>query len=116
MLAGAGAILGHVFPVWLGFNGGKGVATALGVLLGPVVAGRSAGLPDLARGRLSVPLFVAGGDRVDRGRAALSAWLGTPGHVALAAAIAVLVILRHHDNIRRLMTGTESRIGAKKTE
>jgi len=114
--AGVGAVLGHLFPVWLGFRGGKGVATGLGVLLGaafPVglvacaawlVAARLARLSSLAA-LVAFALAPA---------AALGfAWLGlvTPGVVKLSLAIAVLVFVRHHANIRRLLAGTEPRIG-----
>src|SRR5271166_1557165 len=111
--AGLGAVLGHLFPVWLGFKGGKGVATSYGVLFGvawPV--GLSAG---------AVWLIVAGVARLSS-LAALAAFALAPvfavfladgSVVKLALAIAVLVFIRHHANIRRLLAGTEPRIGGK---
>ncbi len=111
--AGLGAVLGHLFPVWLGFRGGKGVATAYGVLFGvawPV--GLAAG---------AVWLIVAGVARLSS-LAALAAFALAPvfavfladgGVVKLALAIGVLVFVRHHANIRRLLAGTEPRIGGK---
>jgi glycerol-3-phosphate acyltransferase PlsY len=115
-LAAAGAVvLGHIFPVWLGFRGGKGVATALGVLLAlawPV-----------ALAALVLWLAVAVLFRYSS-LAALVATAGTAviagitldGHsAALIVAIAILVILRHHENIRRLIGGTENRISFSKS-
>jgi glycerol-3-phosphate acyltransferase PlsY len=114
-LAGGAAFFGHLFPVWLGFKGGKGVATFLGVLLAaawPVgicacltwlaVAGlmRRSSLAALTAAALS-PLYALGLQRP----------LPT---VALAAVLAGLIFVRHHENIRRLLNGTEPRIGDKK--
>ncbi len=112
--AGGGAVLGHLFPVWLGFRGGKGVATGLGVLLAicwPV------GLLACATW-----LAVAGLARISSA-AALVAFALAPlfarvlgagiGVISLSLAIAVLVFARHHANIRRLLAGTEPRIGRK---
>ena len=111
MLAAAAAvILGHMFPVWLGFRGGKGVATGLGVLLAlawPVA------LIALALWLVAAVLFhysslaalVAAATSI-----AVAAVFVDPPRAFLIAAIAVLIILRHRDNIRRLIAGTESRI------
>jgi glycerol-3-phosphate acyltransferase PlsY len=111
MLAGLAAVLGHLFPVWLGFEGGKGVATALGVL---IAAAWPIGLAACA-----VWLIVAGLLRISS-LASLTAIATTPliglilqefGFVKLAFTIAVLVFVRHQANIRRLFAGTEPRIG-----
>jgi glycerol-3-phosphate acyltransferase PlsY len=114
-LAGGAAFFGHLFPVWLGFKGGKGVATFFGVLLAAawpvgVAAGatwlavafllKRSSLAALVAAALS-PLFALGLQRP----------LPT---VVLAAVMAVLIFIRHHQNIRRLLDGTEPRIGAKK--
>lgn len=111
--AALGAFLGHLYPVWIGFAGGKGVATFLGILLAlawPV------GLAACA-----VWLIVAGVIRISS-LAALVAAATAPvlalllgsGHVALLAAVlAVLVFWRHRENIARLRAGTEPRIGRK---
>jgi acyl phosphate:glycerol-3-phosphate acyltransferase len=116
MLAAAGAvILGHMFPAWLGFRGGKGVATAFGVLLAlawPVAV--IAALLWLATAALlrysSLAALVAA-----VAAAALAVFFVDPARAGLIAGIAVLVILRHHQNIRRLIAGTESRISLGKS-
>jgi acyl phosphate:glycerol-3-phosphate acyltransferase len=114
-LAAAGCvIIGHMLPVWLGFRGGKGVATALGVLLAlawPVAL--AATLVWLATALLfrysSLAALVAAA-----AAAVLAPFVADGMIAALIAGIALLIILRHHDNIRRLMAGTESRISLKK--
>ncbi len=115
VLAGGGAFLGHLFPVWLKFKGGKGMATFLGVILAIswpagllccltwlVVAAllRSSSLATLVAA-LAGPFYAL--------------WLGNWQIMELAAFMAVLVFIRHHQNIRRLVTGTEPKIGAKKS-
>ena len=111
--AGLGAILGHLFPVWLGFHGGKGVATGYGVLIAvawPV--GLGAGAIWLVVAKLARISSLAG--LVSFAAAPiLAALLADSGVVKLALAIAVLVFIRHHANIRRLLAGTEPRIGMK---
>jgi glycerol-3-phosphate acyltransferase PlsY len=116
-LAGGAAFAGHLFPVWLKFKGGKGVATFLGVLLAaawPVgllacatwllmaLVFRISSLSALTAAALS-PILVL---MVDKD-------LNPYGY--LAAFMAVLVFIRHHENIRRLLKGEEPRIGKKKT-
>lgn len=113
-VAGLASFLGHLFPVWLGFKGGKGVATFLGTLLAlawPV--GLAACLTWLASAFISrissLSALVAA--------ASAPAWLilfGQQEMVALAVLLAVLVWLRHAANIARLRAGTEPKIGAKK--
>ncbi len=109
--AGLGAVIGHLFPVWLAFKGGKGVATGLGVVL--MLAWPVGVIACL------VWLAVAGVARLSSA-AALAAFVAAPvaayflasGPVALVTlAIAALVIARHHANIARLLAGTEPRIG-----
>ena len=111
MLAAAGAvILGHMFPVWLGFRGGKGVATALGVLLAiawPVgIAAAALWLVTAIVFHYSSLAALIGAVAA----AVLAAVMVEPASALLIAGIALLVIVRHHDNIRRLLAGTESRI------
>lgn len=115
MLAAAGAVvLGHMFPVWLGFHGGKGAATGLGVLLAlawPVAAIAFAiWLAMLVIFHYSsLAALVA-----TLAAIALAAFLTPAATAYLIAGIALLVILRHHENIRRLIAGTESRVSFTK--
>ena len=116
LFAGLAAVLGHLFPVWLNFKGGKGVATGLGVL---IAAAWPIGLAACA-----IWLIVAATARLSS-LAALAAFTSAPmtalilqeySVVKLAFTIAVLVFVRHQANIRRLLSGTEPRIGRGKTE
>ena len=109
--AGLGAILGHLFPIWLRFSGGKGVATAYGVLIAAAwPVGLAAGAIWLIAAALLRRSSLAG--LISFATAPFLAWaLADPGAVKLALAIAVLVYVRHHANIRRLLAGTEPRIG-----
>ncbi|MBY0297216.1 MAG: glycerol-3-phosphate 1-O-acyltransferase PlsY [Methylobacterium sp.] len=113
LAAGLGAFLGHLFPVWLGFKGGKGVATFIGVLLG------LAPLAVLAFAAIWLGLAVL---LRYSSASALAASAATPlvlwglgqGRVALLFVIlALLLWWKHTPNIRRLMDGTEGRIGQK---
>jgi len=114
VLAAGGAMLGHSFPVWLGFKGGKGVATALGVLLAVCwPAGLLACLTWLVMAALfrisSLSALTA------LGLSPLTGWyFGGPLVAGLCLFIAVLVFIRHEANIRRLLKGEEPRIGAGK--
>jgi glycerol-3-phosphate acyltransferase PlsY len=109
------AVIGHMYPVWLGGRGGKGVATAFGVLLvlaWPVaVTGALVWLAvALAAQYASLAALVAAVC------AAIFAFLtGDRPTAVVVAVIALLVILRHHANIRRLIAGSESRISFKKS-
>lgn len=115
LVAGLCAILGHMFPVWLGFLGGKGVATALGVLMAlawPVAL--VAALIWLAVAFYSrysslAALIAAVAS------AAIAPFLADRATALLIAAIALLLILRHQANIRRLIAGRESRISFRKS-
>jgi len=115
-LTALGAFLGHLYPVFFGFQGGKGVATAAGAItalhwplglgfalvwLGVAVASRFASLASLAAAALAPAL----------------AWLltGSALYTGVLTLIAVLIAWRHRDNIRRLRAGTEGRIGPKAT-
>jgi glycerol-3-phosphate acyltransferase PlsY len=115
--AAMAAVLGHVFPVWLGFRGGKGVASALGVFLaltwpaGVAILLVFAVVFALTRyvslasivGLATFPLF---GFYFVASR--------TPMVVSGFLFIPLLIIVKHHSNIRRLLGGTESRFGTKK--
>ncbi|MBL6598586.1 MAG: glycerol-3-phosphate 1-O-acyltransferase PlsY [Alphaproteobacteria bacterium] len=110
VLAAGGAMLGHCFPVWLKFKGGKGVATAAGILLAiaPFVGLAAFGvwLVTVVTTRYSslgalVAVIAA---------PILAYYLANLQIAELAAFMAVLITFRHHQNIRRLLSGTESRI------
>jgi glycerol-3-phosphate acyltransferase PlsY len=112
-LAALGAVVGHCFPVWLKFKGGKGVATKMGVVLGlawPLGAAYAAvWLGTLALSRIS---SLAG---ISAALAApLVAWLtGYTSYAPVLTALALLVVWQHRANIARLRAGTEPKVGAK---
>lgn len=111
--AGLGAFVGHIFPVWLGFRGGKGVATFLGVTLGLAWQG--------ALAFAVVWLLVAYFSRYSSLSALVASLatvlvvtlLGNEPVALLMAVLAALLWAKHHQNIRRLLNGTEGKIGAK---
>lgn len=107
-LCGGAAFLGHLFPVYLKFKGGKGVATALGVFL---VLEPLAVLISLCLFLVVVYLtgFVSVGSLLVSALMTLWIWLlgGPPNHVFLAFFIALLIWIKHYDNITRLLAGTE---------
>ena len=113
-LAAAAAVVGHIYPVWLRFHGGKGVAVAAGVfaVLAPIATAVAAALF----------LVIAWGTRyVSLGSIAATlalppaAWMtGEPAAVVIAAAgTGALILFRHRGNIRRLRAGTERRMGVR---
>lgn len=112
--AGAGALIGHMYPVWLGFRGGKGVATFLGVLIPllPIAAGvyAAAWLLLLLTIRIS---SVAGMSAAVS--APISAAILHSSLLPMLLGFAVLVLWKHRENILRLKAGTEPRIGRAKT-
>jgi glycerol-3-phosphate acyltransferase PlsY len=114
-LAAVAAVLGHVFPVWLGFRGGKGVATGAGAFLplAPVATGTAAVVFVLV---LLLGRYVSLGSMASAAALAAAAFLsGSPRPVAIcAAAVALLVIVKHKANIERLLAGTENRLGARR--
>ena len=111
--AGFGAFLGHLFPVWLGFKGGKGVATYFGVALGLAWQGAVV----FAISWLAVAFLTRYSSLAALVAAILVPLalylLGFVQFAELMAVMSVIVFLKHHANIRRLVAGTESRIGAK---
>jgi glycerol-3-phosphate acyltransferase PlsY len=113
MLAALGAFLGHLFPVWLKFKGGKGVAVYIGVLIGlswpaavmfcllwlaTAVTSRYSSLSALVASFVT-PIFLW--------------WYGHPAFASLFAVLTLLLFYMHGENIRRLQAGTEGRIGEK---
>ncbi len=114
-LAGLAAFTGHLFSCFLRFQGGKGVATALGVLLGLAPISMAIGVPlfaiivsttryvsvaSLTLALITAPLALV----LDYGSVT----------VAVAAVMGLLIVVRHRDNIRRIRFGTEARIGARR--
>ncbi len=115
-MAGAMALLGHLYPVFHGFRGGKGVATAAGVLL---AIHWLLGLGTLATFAIIVAFFrmVSLASMVSAVFAVFWAWslFGLAPVTPVVGAIALLVVWRHRDNILRIVRGTEPRLGEKKT-
>jgi len=111
--AAAGAVLGHMFPVWLRFKGGKGVATTLGVMwglswqIGAIACAAWLLFAAIFRySSLAALLSVV--------VAAIAAWILSNSYVATLLTLLVpLVWVRHHENIARLLNGTESKIGQR---
>ena len=115
LVAAFGAVVGHLFPVWLGFKGGKGVATTLGVFLALSPAlGSLCCLAWLVVAFLFRYSSLAGIMSVAAGPVISWFLLGDLQMVQMTGALAVLVWFRHHENIRRLLSGQESKIGQKK--
>src|ERR1700741_1752365 len=113
MLAALGAFLGHLFPVWLGFKGGKGVAVYIGVLIGlfwpaavvfcvlwiaTAATSRYSSLSALVASFVT-PIFLW--------------WFGHPALASLCAVLTLLLFYMHRENIKRLQAGTEGKIGEK---
>jgi glycerol-3-phosphate acyltransferase PlsY len=111
-LAAVAAVLGHMYPVWLRFQGGKGVATGLGALA-PLTPEAALGATVLFLLTLAATRYVSLSSIVGAvGLAFLALVLGSPGPVGWAAAFtAGLVVLRHRSNVRRLWNGEERRTG-----
>ncbi|MEE1656358.1 glycerol-3-phosphate 1-O-acyltransferase PlsY [Microvirga sp. CF3062] len=113
MLAALGAFLGHLFPVWLGFKGGKGVATFIGVLIGLK--------PLAALVFVLIWLGVAFASKYSSLSALVASaaspiilWLlGEPGMAGIAVVLVALLWWKHGQNISRLLAGTEGKIGQK---
>ncbi len=121
-VAGLAAFLGHLYPVFFGFRGGKGVATAGGVIVG--VSGllglatgatwliiafffRYSSLASLAAALFAPAYYLLGGN---------VAWPLVTGVLVALVAMSLLLFWRHRENIRRLVAGTESRLGSKKKD
>jgi glycerol-3-phosphate acyltransferase PlsY len=117
-LAGFFAIVGHMFPLWLRFKGGKGVATSVGAFLG--VAPPAVGISLLLFVVIvAVTRYVSLGSMAGAAVFPIAAWwlnpeTRSPAVLVLMAASSLLIIVRHKDNIRRLMAGKENRFGGGK--
>jgi glycerol-3-phosphate acyltransferase PlsY len=116
-LAALAAVLGHVFPVWLGFRGGKGVATGFGVFLVAAPMGALAAIA-LFVVILLISRYVSLASIFATLSFPILAWFLVPDHsaffVSVEIAVSLLIVVKHHENVNRLLNGTESRIGAGK--
>jgi len=117
VVAAVAAILGHVFPIWLGFRGGKGVASALGVFLAlsPAAAGCTFAIFLVI---VLITHYVSLASIVGSAFFPLFGLYFVPVRTRIVIAgfcfIPLLIIVKHHENIRRLLAGTENRFGKKK--
>jgi glycerol-3-phosphate acyltransferase PlsY len=117
-LAALFAVIGHMFPVWLRFRGGKGVATALGSFA--MIAPKAVLVAVVIFiAVIAISRYVSLGSIIAVGAFPLIAWIirqfdVSPVALALMSVASLLIIAKHHDNIRRLLAGTESRIGTKR--
>ncbi|MFT4955509.1 MAG: glycerol-3-phosphate acyltransferase PlsY [Brevundimonas sp.] len=120
VIAGGAAFLGHLFPIWLGFKGGKGVATFFGLIIAAawplgLMAGATWLIVAFALRYSSLAALIASAATPLYALLPL-ALLGLPAPAPvlfLSVFTAVLIWIRHHENIGRLLKGTESRIGSK---
>jgi glycerol-3-phosphate acyltransferase PlsY len=114
MTAGLAAIAGHVYPAWIGFRGGKGVAASAGVfvMLAPLATAIAA-LVFVAT--IFVTRFISAGSIAGALALAAATLVGNaPGPVVVGAIVAALLVMhRHRDNVSRLIAGTERRIGMR---
>jgi glycerol-3-phosphate acyltransferase PlsY len=113
LVAGFGAFLGHLFPVWLGFKGGKGVATYLGVLIAIALPGALV-FAVVWLAVAAITRFSSLAALVASVAVPLAIWaFGANYAAALFAIMTVIVFIKHRANISRLLAGQESRIGSK---
>lgn len=113
-VAGLAAFIGHIFPIWLGFKGGKGVATYLGTLLALTFLG---GLTACATWLVFALVFRISSLSALAAAALVPVWLtllGMPQFIALSVLLGALIWMRHAGNIRRMLNGTEKKIQLRK--
>lgn len=112
-VAAVGAFFGHLYPVWLGFNGGKGVATLLGIALALLWPAGLAFAVVWIGTALITRYSSVGGMAAALAPPVVAALMGNYPLVLLFLAFALMVLWKHRGNIARLLAGTEPRIGAK---
>lgn len=113
-LAGMGAFLGHLFPLWLGFRGGKGVATMLGIALAYCWPAGLVFAVVWIVAALVTRYSSVGGMSAAMATPLAAGFFGDLGGALLFLGMTVLILWKHRDNIRRLLDGSESRIGERK--
>ena len=110
--AGVAAVVGHIYPVWLGFRGGKGVATSCGVFAVLTPLAVLAALGVFALSVWITKYISAGSVMASLALPPLAYVIGSPGSVVAASAVvAALVLFRHRSNLTRVRAGTEPRVG-----
>ena len=112
VVGGLAAVIGHQFPLYAGFRGGRGAATALGAVIALMPMGAlfalGSALPILAKIRVMSLATLAGGTAAAAGIALLAAYGGAPdAYIAYAVGTWLLVLIGHRDNIGRIAAGTE---------